>query len=167
MAELSSTDKSVPVTTKKSVNQVQALQEEVNNLFRSFFGDTLPSLWLPSEDYASLGASPATDVIETDDSFKITTELPGMDAKDVSITVSEGFVTIKGEKKEETTEEKNGFFRQERSFGEFKRVIALPPNLTNADKAEASMNKGVLNVTVPKKSDAQSKTRKLDIKQAA
>ena len=167
MADLSSSERNVSVAQKKGQTQLQSLQDEMNNLFRNFFGDVVPQLWSSPESNMAFVTCPAIDVVETEKEYKITTELPGMDVKDVSITLNEGFVTIKGEKKDEIAEEKNGYFRQERSFGEFKRVIALPPNMANEDMAEATMSKGILTVTVPKKADAQAKVRKLDIKQAA
>lgn len=166
MASQSSQGKNAPAI-QNSGNPIQAFQREMNDLFQSFFAETLPHLWRSSEAAMPFGIGPATDVIETDKDFKITAELPGMDAENISVTVNDGYVTIKGEKEEEAKEEKNGYFRQERSFGEFQRVIALPQNMADLDKAEANMNKGVLMIRVPKKTDARSKARKLDVKQAA
>ncbi|MGB9153985.1 MAG: Hsp20/alpha crystallin family protein [Alphaproteobacteria bacterium] len=162
-----SQEKKVPVAVTNGASPVQALQDEMNNLFHSFFGESLPYLWRTPEVYEPFSLRPATDVAETDKEFKVTAELPGMDAKDITVTINEGCVTIKGKKEEESKEEANGYVRQERSFGEFQRMVALPPNLANVEQAEASMNKGVLTITVPKKADSQSKTRKLDVKQAA
>jgi HSP20 family protein len=162
-----SSEKNVPVSVKNGASPIQAFQHEVNNLFQSFFGETLPHWWRASETYMPFGVTPATDVAETDKDFKITAELPGMDVKDITVTISDDYVTIKGKKEEETKEERKGYYRQERSYGEFQRVVALPPNMANAEKAEASMSKGLLTVTVPKKAGAQSTTRKLDIKHAA
>jgi HSP20 family protein len=110
--------------------------------------------------------SPATDVAETDKQVKVSVELPGMDAKDVTVAISEGYITIKGKKSEEKKEEKNGYFHQERSYGEFQRVISLPANISS-EKAEASISKGLLTVTVPKKEGAKTQTRKVEVKQAA
>jgi len=167
--ESSEQNKSTPVPVAKGAAQkeahpILALQHEMNRLFSDFFGATLPSLWRSSERMFNL--NPAADVVETDKDIKITAEVPGLDAKDISVTIDGQYVTIKGEKKEEKKEEKNGYFRQERSYGEFQRVIALP-EIANADKAEASISKGVLTVSVPKKAGSQSKERKIEIKQAA
>ncbi|MGB9151665.1 MAG: Hsp20/alpha crystallin family protein [Alphaproteobacteria bacterium] len=160
-------EKNIPVSVKQGASPIQAFQKEVNNLFRDFFGETLPHLWRSSEACMPFGACPATDVVETDKAFKIMAELPGMEAKDITVTISDNYVTIKGEKREETKEEKNGYFRQERSYGEFQRVIALPPDFVNIEKAEAQVSKGILTISLPKKAGAQSTTRKLDVKQAA
>lgn len=165
MADQSS-ERNLPISRGKS--QLQSLHNEVNNLFRNVFGNALPRTWLwPDEELGTaMGMLSATDVIETDNEYRITAELPGLDIKDVSVTMNEGNVIIKGEKKEEKKEDKNGYYRQERSFGQFQRIVALPPNMANEEKAEAMMNKGVLTITVPKKAEAQSKARKLDIRQS-
>jgi HSP20 family protein len=155
---------SVPVT--RGTNPIVSFQDEVNKLFGDFFGElSLPS-WarLPSEPAFSI--IPATDVSENDKEFKITAELPGMEPKDVQVTAADGYVTIRGEKKEEKKEEREGYFRQERSYGSFQRVVALP-DTANFDKAEANFKNGVLTLAVPKKAGAQSKERKIEIKQAA
>lgn len=156
---------SVPIA--RGANPIIALQDEMNKLFGDFFSEaSMPSWWRGGELSSALAVSPALDISESDKEFKVTTELPGMDIKDVQITVADGYVTIKGEKKQEEKEEREGYFRQERSYGSFQRVVALPDN-ANFDKAEANMKNGVLTIAVPKKAGAQSKERKLEIKQAA
>lgn len=155
---------SVPVT--RGVNPIVAFQDEVNQLFNSFFGDmTLPA-WLRSGQGMALAINPALDVSENDHEYKITAELPGIDAKDVQLTAADGYLTIKGEKKQDHKEERRGYFRQERSYGSFQRVVALPDS-ANFDKAEASFKNGILTLSVPKKAGAQSKEHKIEIKQAA
>lgn len=156
------TGASVPVT--RGGNPIATFQDEVNKLFHDFFGDVSFPRW--SQSGSEFTMSPALDVVENDKNYQITAELPGMDIKDVTITVTDGYVTLKGEKKQESKEEHEGYFRQERSWGSFQRVVAMP-DTANFDKAEAVMKNGVLTVTLPKKAGAQTKERKLDIKQAA
>ena len=154
------------VQVRRGANPIVSFQDEVNKLFSDFFGDvSLPS-WGRMAAEPGFAVSPAMDVTENDKEFKIAAELPGMDAKDVQITAADGYVTIKGEKKEEKKEEKEGYFRQERSYGSFQRVVALP-DTANFDKAEANFKNGVLTLSVPKKAGAQSKERKIEIKSAA
>lgn len=154
------------VPVGRGSNPIVAFQDEVNKLFSDFFGEvSLPS-WLRSGSSAAFAVTPAMDVTENDKEFKVTAELPGLEAKDVQITASEGYLTIKGEKKEEKKEEREGYFRQERSYGSFQRVIALP-DTANFDKTEASFKNGVLTLAIAKKAGAQSKERKIEIKQAA
>lgn len=162
--ELLHLGKNVPVG--RGSNPIVAFQDEMNKLFSDFFGDvSLPSWFRPSRE-AAFAVSPAMDVTENDKEFKITAELAGLEAKDVQISTAEGYVTIKGEKKQESKEEREGYFRQERSYGSFQRVVALP-DTANLDKAEASFKNGVLTLSIPKKAGAQSKERKIEIKQAA
>lgn len=89
--------------------------------------------------------TPALDVSETAEEFKIT----------------DGYVTFRGEKKQESKEEKEGYFRQERSYGSFQRVIALPETAV-MEKAEAQFKNGVLTVLIPKAAAAVSKERTLE-----
>jgi HSP20 family protein len=160
-------ERNVPVSVKKGASPIQAFQGEINKLFQNFFGETLPHWWRASETWMPFGVTPATDVVENDKDIRITAELPGLDAKDITVSVNDNYVTIKGKKEEETKEEKKGYFRQERSYGEFQRVVALPPEIANTDKAEATMSKGILTITVPKKAGAQPKIRQIEVKQAA
>lgn len=154
---------SVPVT--RGANPIVTFQDEVNKLFNDFFGELSFPNWGRAAEPAS-AVSPAMDVTENGEEFKVTAELPGIDPKDMSVTVADGYVTIRGEKKEEKKEEREGYYRQERSYGSFQRIVALPDN-ANFDKAEANFKNGVLTLAVPKKAGAQSKERRIEVKQAA
>jgi HSP20 family protein len=162
--QLAPSGKNVPVQQKPS-SPLVALQNEVNRVFNSFFGESSWPRWWHGVESA-FGATPALDVCENSKSFTISAEIPGMDAKDVQVTVADGYLTVQGEKKEETKEEKEGYFRQERSYGSFQRMVQLP-NAADMDKAEARIEKGVLTVTVPKKPESQTKERRIDVKEAA
>jgi len=161
--ELINKGSSVPVS--RGTSPILALQDEMNHLFSSFFGEvSLPS-WLRSRESA-FSVSPALDVSENDKEFKVTAELPGMEAKDIHVTAADGYIALRGEKKEEKKEEREGYFRQERSYGSFQRVIPLPES-ANYDKAEANFKNGVLTLSIPKKAGIQSKERNIEVKQAA
>ncbi len=103
---------------------------------------------------------PRVDVSETGKEVRITAELPGLDEKDMEVAVTNNMLTIKGEKKVE--EEEGDYYHSERSYGYFNRTIALPQGI-DADKAEAKFKKGVLKVTIPKKPEAQSWRRKIEL----
>lgn len=154
----------VPVT--HGGNPIVTFQDEMNKLFSDFFGDMTMPQWLRNNRNIAFNLSPAIDVAENNEGFIITAELPGMDIKDVQITMANGYLTVKGEKKQEEKEEKEGYFRQERSYGTFQRVVALPEN-ANLDKAEANLKNGVLTIDIPKKANVPSKERKLEIRQVA
>lgn len=154
---------SVPVT--HGGNPIASFQDEVNKLFHDFFGEMSFPRWHNSSA-PGLAMCPAMDVTENDKNYQVTAELPGMDIKDIQLTIADGYVTIKGEKKQEKKEDLEGYSRRERSYGSFQRVISLP-DTANFDKAEAVMKNGVLTITLPKNAGAQAKERKLEIKQAA
>ena len=106
---------------------------------------------------------PSVDVKESEKEFTIRAELPGVDEKDIDVTVTADSVTIKGEKKEEKEDKGKNYYYMERSYGSFNRVIPLATE-TEAGKAEASFKNGVLNITIPKSASAKAKGTKVPIK---
>ena len=105
----------------------------------------------------------AMDMYETGDSVVVKTSVPGIDAEDLDITISGDVLTIKGETKSEEKVEKESYIRQERRYGAFSRSVRLPGGLV-PDKAEATFDKGVLTLTIPKSEEAKPKTIKVDAK---
>ena len=106
---------------------------------------------------------PAIDVAERDKEYVITAELPGMDEKEIELSVANELLTIKGEKREEREESKKDYHLSERRYGSFQRSFQLPPGV-DAAKIGAEFQKGVLKVTLPKTEAAQKQQRKIDIK---
>jgi len=96
------------------------------------------------------------DVAETADKVVLKAEVPGMEPKDIDITLSGEILTIKGEKKSEREEKKGNYHLVERSYGSFSRSLRLPAAV-DADKIEAKYDKGVLTVTCPKKEEVKPK----------
>ncbi|MDR3617136.1 MAG: Hsp20/alpha crystallin family protein [Candidatus Obscuribacterales bacterium] len=107
--------------------------------------------------------SPALDLHETEKGFEIVLELPGMNEKDIDISVSRDLLTISGEKKSEKEERAKGAYRLERSFGSFSRSITLPRNSVDTNNIEADYTNGLLTVTLPKTPDYQEEARKIKI----
>lgn len=107
--------------------------------------------------------NPSVDIAETAGAIDITAELPGCDAKDVDISVTGRTLRIRGEKKAETEKQEKDWHVTERSFGSFERAIPLGFDV-EACKVEASFEKGVLKVHVPKPAAAQAETKKIAIK---
>lgn len=135
------------------------LQREMNDLFDNFFR---------SFDIGPFGSrmgefTPRVDVSETDKEIKVSAELPGMDEKDIEVTLNKDSLTIKGEKKEEKEDKGKDYYRMERSYGSFSRTIPLPLEV-ETDRAEATFKKGVLTVTLPKTAKAIKETKKIAIK---
>lgn len=106
------------------------------------------------------GLVPATDIEETDEAYVIRSELPGVDVKDVEVTLRNDMLVIRGEKREEQERKEGGFRRSERRYGAFHRELRLPGSV-DASKIEAKCHSGILTVTVPKVETA--KPRRIEI----
>ena len=113
----------------------------------------------------SWGKAPAVDIADTAKAYEITAELPGMDEKNIEVKLVNGTLTIKGEKQEEKEEKKKDYYLNERRFGSFERSFAVPESVDEA-KIEAAFKKGVLTVTLPKKAEAQTPAKKIEVKAA-
>ncbi len=113
--------------------------------------------------FRSTDVMPRVDVSETDQSIEVTAELPGLEEKDVEIDFTDDILTIKGEKRSEKEEKEKNRYISERTYGSFLRSIQLPSGIDPA-KIEASIDKGVLTVKVPK--PAPTVTKKIEIKKA-
>jgi len=105
---------------------------------------------------------PSIDVSETKSDLVIKAELPGMDPKDIDISMNNGFLTIKGEKKHEREEKDENYHLVERSYGSFTRSVRLPREV-QSDKITASFKNGVLRVTLPKSEEAKKKEIKIKV----
>lgn len=141
------------ITRRDPFRDLLNLQNEMTRLFGRAYGDEAEgtrSTWVPP-----------IDIYETQDSYKVVAELPGFGPEDVDVTVNEGQLTIRGERKfyDEVSEE--NFHRVERRFGAFQRIVSLPQQV-QADKVEAAFDKGVLTVSIPKAE--QAKPRRIEIK---
>ena len=102
------------------------------------------------------------DVSEDGDGIEISAELPGMDEKDVELTVTDGVLTVKGVKKSETEEKKKDYYRSERRFGSVMRSFRLPDTV-DQDKIEASFDKGVLKIALAKRPEAKAEAKKIAV----
>jgi HSP20 family protein len=179
MAETAS---KVPVKTEQKAEHASALQawrpfeslhREVDRLFEDFGrGFWTSPFRRPTFDIEpswrrelAWGAVPSVDVVEKDNAYEITAELPGMDEKNVEVKLVDGDLTIKGEKQEEKEEKKKDYYLHERQFGSFERCFTVPEGV-DSDKIAASFKKGVLTVTLPKKPGAQKPEKKIEIKAA-
>ena len=113
----------------------------------------------------TLGTTPAVDIVDKDDCYKLTAELPGVDEKQVEIGFRNGTLTIEGKKDESAENAKQDHFVSERHYGDFHRTFRVP-DAVDADKIEASFKNGVLSVTLPKTAEARRKQKKVEIKGA-
>ena len=160
-----------PVPAGDLWEPVASLRHEVDRLFDDFttgfdlpFGRRGFDL-RPFEKLADFRTRvPAVDVVEKKKAFEITAELPGLDQKDVDITLDEGVLTIRGEKKEQKEEDREGYHLSERRYGSFRRSFAVPDGVDDK-KIDASFKNGVLTVKLPKKAAAaKHPAKKIDVK---
>ena len=148
----------------------ESLHAEIDRIFDEFGRGRLPSirrlydmepLW---NSEVSFGTSlPAVDVLEKEKEYQISAELPGIDEKDIEISVADGVLTVKGEKKEQREERDRNYYRTERRYGSFQRAFELPPSVDQG-KIEAKFERGVLTLTLPKTAEAQEKPKTIAIK---
>ena len=141
----------------KSFGGLSPFRKEID-MFRDriFGGKPIGSIF--GEDWA-----PAVDISETKNSFIVKAELPGLDAKDVTVSLSGDLLTIKGEKTSKEEEKDEHHHYVERYSGSFQRSFQLPASVQN-DKVEASFDKGVLKIIIPKVAEAEKKEIEIKVK---
>lgn len=172
---------STPVEVKKTTPAAvpaadpwRAFRGEMDRLFDRFAGAFgMPSLrrmfdFEPAfrTETSFTFAAPSVDVAEDDKAYKITAELPGLEPKDIDISISGDMLLFKGEKKAEKETKDKNYYMSERSFGAFQRAFALPDGI-DRDKVAADLAKGVLTITLPKTAAAQKPAKKIAVKAAA
>src|SRR6202048_4452158 len=141
-------------------NPFGSLQREIDRLFEDF------TRGMDVLGQAQVNLVPSMDVVENDKEIVITAEMPGLERKDVEISLEDNVLTIRGEKKiEASPDDKNkNVHVSERSYGVFYRVLELPGKVDPAS-VQATMSKGVLKITIPK--PAQPESKKIEVKEAA
>jgi HSP20 family protein len=127
-------------------------RQEMEDLFERFFDEPFGDGVRPAEKMWT----PSVDLAETDTELTVKADLPGVDPKEVSVSIQNGALVLHGERKIEETKEEKEFKRVERFFGSFYRSIPLPP-AADMGKVTAEAVNGVLTVHVPKKPEAQPK----------
>lgn len=133
-----------------------AFRREMDRLFDRFLGE------MPRLDVAGMGWSPHLDVTETKESVSVKAELPGLDAKDLDISLSGNTLTLKGEKRQAKEEKDEHYHLIERSYGAFTRTVELPAPVA-ADKVKATFKNGVLTITLPKTEEAKRKAISIEV----
>jgi len=147
---------------REQEHPIVTLQRQMNQLFDSLFhgGEAMRhediGIWRPE-------FSPQIDVKETETAIEITAELPGMDERDIDVSLDRDILILKGEKKEEKEEKDKNYWHVERCYGSFHRSIPLPEQVEK-EKIEAAFQKGVLHITVPKTTKATPAGKKIAIK---
>lgn len=166
----------VPVEVKKAasaqanVSDVwHSFRSEMDRLFERFgsgFGfpplrrmfDIEPT-WRGSVSFSV----PAIDMSEDEKAYKISAELPGIDAKDIDVSLSGDMLVLRGEKRQEKEKNDKNYHFSERAYGSFQRAFDLPTSV-DRNKVSADFSKGVLTISLPKTAEAQKPQKKIEIK---
>jgi len=142
----------------KPFDELTTLRREMDSLWDRFFPEAPFHERLVTHEWL-----PTIDLKETKDKLVITAELPGLEVKDVELTLTEDILTIRGEKKAEKEEKDEHRFFVERYYGAFERKIKLPA-LVKPDKIDATFQKGILTINLPKSEEAKKREIKIKVK---
>jgi HSP20 family protein len=158
--------------SKQEVKKVETAQvlspfEEMERMFDNYFSRGWPRPFRREwPDFSRLaqpfeGKSPSVDVIERDDAVVVKAELPGVDKKDIDVSVTSNTVTIKGSTSHEEKEEKGDYYRCEMSRGSYSRTLSLPAEVDEG-KAKAKLKDGILELTLPKLTKSKRRSIKVE-----
>ena len=144
------------LTPWRPFREMSTLRDEMDKVWDRFFGEQAPLTpwrgeWVPS-----------LDVSETKNNVRVRAELPGINAKDIDISLTDDVLTVTGEKKQEKEEEDENYHRVETSYGSFSRSVRLPHEV-KSDKIKANYRDGILKITLPKSEKAKSKQVKINV----
>ncbi len=145
------------VTRWDPFRDLVTIQDELNRLFGRTYGATSEG----GQDVPAGAWAPPMDIHETADSFVIDVELPGVDARDVDISVEENTLALRGDRDAPHEGEDEQYHRVERRYGPFARSVVLPPT-ADTEAIEAAFDRGVLTITVRKAE--QAKPRRIEVK---
>lgn len=145
-----------PVPNAVQEEAHHSLKRDINALVDKFV-EKIGNLDLPWQDNEA-----KSDVVQAGDAVEISIELPGMDLADIDLSISGDMLVVKGEKKVERQEEKQGYFLSERAYGQIYRAIPLPPGL-DTDAAKADLKNGVLTISIPQSAEARSSMKKISV----
>jgi HSP20 family protein len=139
-------------------HQMENLHRDMDRLFEGIWDGERGA-------FGSAEIVPKLDMTEDDKAFRVCIELPGMDEKDIDVTLTDRLLTIRGEKKEEKETKDKDVYRRERTYGSFRRALEIPSDV-DAAKIDASFKKGVLTIELPKSEEAKEKIKHISVKAA-
>ena len=137
------------------------LQDRVNRIFRESFSPERPDEALTTSNFA-----PPVDVYEDEHNITLKIEVPGIDEKDINVSIENSTLTVRGERRFEKDEKEENYHRVERMYGSFTRSFTLP-NTLDPEQVSANYEKGVLKIRLAKKTEAKPKMIKVNIEQTS
>ncbi len=145
------------------MRELDDMRKDMDRLFSDFLEPYPRRLrsWLPKTTEAGVFV-PNVDMYERNNEVVLKAELPGIDKKDINISITEDTLTLKGETKKEEEVKEECYYCSERSYGSFTRTISLPADV-DSEKAKANFKNGVLEIVFPKKEEAKAKAIKVDV----
>ena len=153
-------------TSSETTHPMVRLQREIDRLFDSTFRDfNLPSInsrWPKDGLFNITGFQAKLNVASDDKAYHISLEAAGLTEKDINLEINKGVLAIRGEKKAESETNDKHYYRMERSFGSFQRLLNLPEDC-NQEEIKASMKNGLLEITIPRKALPPSESKRIDI----
>jgi len=176
-----STDQSVPTRRSSPSSQMnrwdtsgfgpfawmRQMQDQLDRAFSSIWsGSGTTSSWSPDNVFGPSDWAPAIDMFQRGNDLVIRADVPGLSKDDITVDIADDQVTIRGERRYDHEEERDGVFRSERSYGSFCRVVPLPQGAI-ADSAKANFNNGVLEIVVQAPSFDVRRGRRVEIKEGA
>ncbi len=138
---------------REEEHPLATLERDMNRMFDDFFG----GFGLASSEFWDTGwsaFSPQVDIVDGEEDIKISVELPGLDEKDIDVSLSRDMLTISGEKQQEKEDKGKNYYRMERSYGSFRRAIPIPCEV-KSEAIEATFKNGVLSIILPKAGEGQ------------
>lgn len=168
--------RTVPVRRKEAHAQRNALPVALQNFHRefdrlfdqAFRGFGLAPSWFDGVIWPRMTdgmLKPTLDLSATDQEYIIALEIPGVDEKDVKLEIANDTLTIRGEKRQDKEEKNKNYYRVERSYGSFQRVLSLPED-ADQEGVKAHFKRGVLTISMPRKAQVQTDIKKIDIQSA-
>jgi len=150
MSNLANLKKNIPNSLQQEIDKAM---NQINDWFQT-------STW--PDHFEDLKLSPAIDLVDDKDNFKVEVEMPGMGEEDVKVSIHDGYLNIRGEKSTSKQDKGKNYIIREISYGNYDRSIALPDSV-DVDQAKASFKKGMLWVTIPKKNQRVQKSREIPV----
>ncbi len=156
----------IPGDRGLATKDMASFPHSVEGLFNNFFGNAFNELTTAHGSHTPLGAygllKPQVDLRAEDKKYILTVEIPGVTEKDVTIDMADSTMTITGEKKQEKETKEENYYRMERSYGSFQRVLSLPDDI-DQDNIQANFKHGVLTITMPRQQVITQKAKPIEI----